>query len=62
MDIDSDSAIEFVKDRPFNDQRYGISFDKIERLGWHPKHNLKDELSDIISWYRNNINRYIDNS
>lgn len=29
-----DSEISFVEDRHFNDQRYNINYDKIEKLGW----------------------------
>jgi dTDP-glucose 4,6-dehydratase len=32
---DYDSWIEYIKDRPFNDQRYYISNNKIKQLGWN---------------------------
>ena len=50
--------IQFVSDRPFNDQRYGISSRRIEALGWVPQHNLAEELGRIVDWYRGNANRY----
>jgi len=48
----------FVSDRPFNDQRYGISTRKIEALGWAPEHRLVTEMGRIVDWYRGNANRY----
>ena len=40
----SDSNIEYIKDRPFNDNRYNINSDKIIKLGWKPKHITKDSF------------------
>ena len=40
----SDSKIEYIKDRPFNDNRYNINSDKIIKLGWKPKHITKDSF------------------
>lgn len=50
--------IEHVDDRPFNDSRYAVDDTKLRNLGWKPKRNLKDDLSEIITWYKNNINWY----
>jgi len=47
-----DEWIEYIKDRPFNDQRYYISNDKIKSLGWSIKMNLFDGLKECI---KNNI-------
>ena len=44
----------FVKDRPFNDFRYSINFDKIKKLGWHPKFKLEDKIVEINNWYKEN--------
>lgn len=47
--------IEFVKDRPGHDFRYGVDSSKLsQELGWRPKHNLKDGLLKTIEWYKNN--------
>ena len=40
--------IEFIEDRPFNDQRYYISNKKLKDLGWDIKVNLLDGLNIII--------------
>tara|TARA_Y100000991_G_C21959085_1_gene343569 strand:- start:945 stop:1895 length:951 start_codon:yes stop_codon:yes gene_type:complete len=40
--------IEFIEDRPFNDQRYYISNKKLKDLGWNIKVNLLDGLNIII--------------
>nr|QPI16915.1 MAG: dTDP-glucose 4,6 dehydratase [Virus NIOZ-UU159] len=40
----SDSKIEYIKDRQFNDNRYNINSDKICELGWKPKHITKDSF------------------
>ena len=47
--------IRFVTDRPFNDKRYSINFNKIKKLGWKPKRDLIDDLPKIIQWYKKNI-------
>jgi dTDP-glucose 4,6-dehydratase/UDP-glucose 4,6-dehydratase len=39
--------IEYVEDRPFNDQRYYISNEKVKKLGWSIKVNLMDGLREL---------------
>jgi dTDP-glucose 4,6-dehydratase len=47
--------IEFVKDRPGHDFRYGVDSAKLrQELGWRHEHNLKDGLLKTIEWYKNN--------
>lgn len=43
-----DEWIEYVKDRPFNDQRYYISNQKLKDLNWDIKIGLIDGLKEII--------------
>lgn len=43
-----DDWIEYIEDRPFNDQRYYISNNKIKSLGWSIKMNLFDGLKECI--------------
>lgn len=51
--------IEYVEDRKFNDERYYISSEKLENLGWKPvKTDFKNELIELIEWYKNNKSRY----
>lgn len=56
--VDPEGALEFVRDRPFNDRRYSIVWDKIGALGWEPRHSLRSELPDVVAWYRLNAARY----
>lgn len=46
--------IKFVKDRPFNDNRYNVNFDKLKNLGWSPKNNFHEQLDEIIEWEKTN--------
>lgn len=49
----------YVEDRKFNDFRYFISSEKLEKLGWKPqKINFQQNLKELIEWYRINKNRY----
>ncbi len=50
--------IDFVPDRPYNDSRYGITLDRIYGLGWRPKRSVKQDLPDIVAWYKKNGYRY----
>jgi len=40
--------IEYIEDRPFNDQRYYISNEKVKELGWKIETNLMDGLKTIL--------------
>lgn len=53
---DFEDSVTFVRDRPFNDRRYAISWERITQLGWKPTHSLKGEIDHIVSWYRKNAN------
>lgn len=48
--------LEFVPDRPGHDFRYAVNFSKLENTGWKPKHTIKNSISEIIDWYRQNEN------
>ena len=51
----SEDMIEYVKDRPGHDKRYAIDSTKIEgELGWNPKFNFVDAVSQTIKWYLDN--------
>uniref|UniRef100_A0A6C0DAC2 NAD(P)-binding domain-containing protein n=1 Tax=viral metagenome TaxID=1070528 RepID=A0A6C0DAC2_9ZZZZ len=45
-----DEWIEYIEDRPFNDQRYYISNQKVKNLGWSIKTNLIDGLKEILEY------------
>lgn len=55
-------VITFIKDRPFNDQRYSVDWSKITKLGWKSEYKLIDQLSEIVKWYYDNIDRYSPNA
>ena len=40
--------IEYIEDRPFNDERYYISNEKIKKLGWNININLMDGLDELV--------------
>ena len=49
--------IEYIPDtkaRPGHDRRYAINTDKIELLGFKPKHNIDKSLGDVVEWYLKN--------
>lgn len=52
---ESEDLIQMVKDRPGNDRKYDINWQKIHReLGWSPKFSFDESLKITIDWYRNN--------
>lgn len=55
-----DGLVEFVADRPFNDARYSITWDKLKAMGWSPEHRLEDDIGMLVDWYSNNLDRYAD--
>ena len=44
---DYDKWITYIEDRPFNDQRYYISNQKLKDLGWTIKIKFEDGLSEL---------------
>ena len=49
------TLIKKVTDRPGHDRRYAINPSLIsEKLGWRPRHNLKEGLAKTINWYLQN--------
>ncbi|AYV77123.1 MAG: GDP-mannose 4,6 dehydratase [Barrevirus sp.] len=51
--------ITYVEDRKFNDCRYYISSEKLEKLGWKPvKTDFTKEVKELIEWYKINKGRY----
>ena len=43
-----DRWISYIEDRPFNDQRYYISNEKVKQLGWSIKINFIDGIKSLI--------------
>jgi dTDP-glucose 4,6-dehydratase/UDP-glucose 4,6-dehydratase len=44
-----DEWIEYIEDRPYNDQRYYISNQKLKDLGWNITINFKDGLNNLVN-------------
>ena len=44
----------YVQDRPFNDLRYAIDTDNLEKLGWSYNEDFDKCLVDTIEWYKHN--------
>lgn len=55
---DSSELVDFVPDRPFNDGRYSVSWEKLQAMGWSPRHSLHTDIPLLVDWYRNNFERY----
>ena len=58
-----ESSIEYVKDRPGHDRRYGIDATKITDLGWtpdYPREKFEEGLHDTVHWYLQNTD-WVDN-
>lgn len=51
----SEDLIQLVNDRPGNDRKYDINWDKIHReLGWSPKFTFDEAIKITIDWYKEN--------
>ena len=51
-----DDWIEYIEDRPYNDERYYISNQKVKDLGWNIEVNLEVGLQDLIFCNKHKIN------
>ena len=49
---DYDSHIQYIADRNFNDFRYLINSDKLEKLGWSPKVNFEEGIKRTIQSFK----------
>ncbi|MBU1936330.1 dTDP-glucose 4,6-dehydratase [bacterium] len=49
-----ESLIQPVKDRLGHDRRYSVAIDKIQALGWKPRHDFQAGLKKTVEWYVNN--------
>lgn len=58
MNIDFKKSVIYVKDRLYNDRRYGVDYSKLKKMGWNPKENLIEELDKIIDWYSKNLSYF----
>ncbi|VFQ64362.1 unnamed protein product [Cuscuta campestris] len=54
FNMDAEKSIEFVENRPFNDQRYFLDDEKLKNLGWSERTLWEEGLKKTIEWYTNN--------
>lgn len=54
-----DNWIEFIPNRPFNDQRYLVNCNKLRDLGWNQLVSFENGLRLTIDWYNQHHHRYI---
>ncbi|KAJ9167604.1 hypothetical protein P3X46_019221 [Hevea brasiliensis] len=52
--LDAKKAINFVQDRPFNDQRYFLDDQKLKKLGWQERTPWQEGLKMTMEWYTRN--------
>jgi UDP-glucose 4,6-dehydratase len=50
---DPETWIDFVQDRPFNDVRYYLSYDRLQELGWKQNVSFDQGLVETVEWYKN---------
>jgi dTDP-glucose 4,6-dehydratase len=48
------SLIRHVEDRPGHDRRYCLNVDKVQALGWRPRHTHEQALRETARWYMAN--------
>jgi UDP-glucose 4,6-dehydratase len=54
FNMDTDKSIEFVENRPFNDQRYFLDDEKLKNLGWSARTTWEEGLRKTMEWYTSN--------
>jgi len=52
--LDPDNVIEFVENRPFNDQRYFLDDQKLKNIGWSERTPWEEGLKKTMEWYTTN--------
>lgn len=52
--MNPETSIEFVENRPFNDQRYFLDDQKLKNLGWSEQTTWEEGLKKTMEWYINN--------
>jgi len=49
-----ETHVRHVIDRPGHDRRYSLDCTKARGLGWAPKNNFENGLTETVAWYREN--------
>lgn len=57
LEESKEGLIQFVDNRPFNDFRYLVNFDKLSQLGWSPKVQWEEGLQKTVDWYLEILNQ-----
>jgi len=57
-DDDLENYVNYVEDRKFNDYRYLINSDKLEKLGWKNIINFEEVINKTIEYFKNNNINY----
>ncbi|KAL6888953.1 hypothetical protein ACP4OV_009979 [Aristida adscensionis] len=51
FNLEADKVIQFVENRPFNDQRYFLDDEKLKSLGWAERTPWEEGLRKTMEWY-----------
>lgn len=51
FNLEADKVIQFVDNRPFNDQRYFLDDQKLKSLGWSERTTWEEGLRKTMEWY-----------
>ncbi|KAG4924033.1 Trifunctional UDP-glucose 4,6-dehydratase/UDP-4-keto-6-deoxy-D-glucose 3,5-epimerase/UDP-4-keto-L-rhamnose-reductase RHM1 [Glycine soja] len=54
FNLDPDTHVKFVENRPFNDQRYFLDDEKLKDLGWSEGTTWEEGLRKTMDWYVKN--------
>jgi len=54
--------MEFIVNRPYNDQRYLVNCTKLRELGWRQEIEFEEGLRQTIEWYRNHMDQFVSTS
>ncbi|BAT88966.1 hypothetical protein LR48_Vigan09g088200 [Vigna angularis] len=54
FNLDPETRVKFVENRPFNDQRYFLDDEKLKNLGWSESTTWEEGLRKTLSWYVKN--------
>ncbi|MEU3188215.1 dTDP-glucose 4,6-dehydratase [Streptomyces sp. NPDC006923] len=51
-------SVDYIQDRQSNDLRYAMTWAKAARLGYHPRRDFEDGLTETTDWYRAKSDRW----
>jgi len=53
LQLKAEDYIKFVDDRPYNDSRYAVDYNKIKKIGFKNNRSLLSDFPKLIKWYKN---------